>query len=136
MSNLRNIKSVMSASVEIKDENGAPTGVFFELAGPTHPKRKSITLANQRRLQNQLQKTGKVTLDDPAEQEMQSRDNLVAFTLGWTGFTDDKGNEVPFSKDAARELYDDPEEKYSWLVDQLNTALNEKERFMQRSVSN
>lgn len=29
MSNLRNIKSVMSAQVEIKDENGAPTGVLF-----------------------------------------------------------------------------------------------------------
>lgn len=134
MSNLRNIKSVMSAQVEIKDENGAPTGVFFEIAGPTHPKRKAILLANQRRLQHQLQKTGKVTLDDPAEQELQARDNLVAFTLGWSGFTDDKGQEVPFSAEAARDLYEADE--YSWLVDQLNTALNEKERFMRRFASN
>lgn len=134
MSNLRIIKSVLSAKVEIKDENGAPTGVFFEIAGPTHPKRKSILLANQRRLQHQLQKTGKVTLDDPAEQELQARDNLVSFTLGWSGFTDDKGKEVPFSAEAARELYENDE--YSWLVDQLNAALNEKERFMQRCASN
>jgi hypothetical protein len=134
MSNLRIIKSVLSAKVEIKDENGAPTGVFFEIAGPTHPKRKSILLANQRRLQHQLQKTGKVTLDDPAEQELQARDNLVSFTLGWSGFTDEKGKEVPFSPEAARELYENDE--YSWLVDQLNAALNEKERFMQRSASN
>ena len=136
MSNLRNIKSVTSAQVEIKDENGAPTGVFFEIAGPTHPKRKSIMLANQRRLQNQLQKTGKVSLDDPAEQEMQSRENLVSFTLGWTGFTDDKGVAVPFSPEAARALYENENDEYAWLVDQLNTALNEKERFMQRSASN
>jgi hypothetical protein len=134
MSNLRIIKSVLSAKVEIKDENSAPTGVFFEIAGPTHPKRKSILLANQRRLQHQLQKTGKVTLDDPAEQELQARDNLVSFTLGWSGFTDEKGKEVPFSPEAARELYENDE--YSWLVDQLNAALNEKERFMQRSASN
>ncbi len=134
MSNLRIIKSVLSAKVEIKDENSAPTGVFFEIAGPTHPKRKSILLANQRRLQHQLQKTGKVTLDDPAEQELQARDNLVSFTLGWSGFTDEKGKEVPFSPEVARELYENDE--YSWLVDQLNAALNEKERFMQRSASN
>lgn len=134
MSNLRIIKSVLSAKVEIKDENSAPTGVFFEIAGPTHPKRKSILLANQRRLQHQLQKTGKVTLDDPAEQELQARDNLVSFTLGWSGFTDEKGKDVPFSPEAARELYENDE--YSWLVDQLNAALNEKERFMQRSASN
>lgn len=134
MSNLRIIKSVLSAKVEIKDENSAPTGVFFEIAGSTHPKRKSILLGNQRRLQHQLQKTGKVTLDDPAEQELQARDNLVSFTLGWSGFTDEKGKEVPFSPEAARELYENDE--YSWLVDQLNAALNEKERFMQRSASN
>ncbi len=134
MSNLRSIKSVLSATVEIKDENGAPTGVFFESAGPTHPKRKSILLANQRRLQHQLQKTGKVTLDDPAEQEMQARDNLVSFTLGWSGFTDEKGKEVPFSPETARELYESDD--YSWLVEQLNNALNEKERFMQRFASN
>jgi hypothetical protein len=85
-------------------------------------------------LQHQLQKTGKVTLDDPAEQELQARDNLVSFTLGWSGFTDEKGKEVPFSPEAARELYENDE--YSWLVDQLNAALNEKERFMQRSASN
>ncbi len=134
MSNLRSIKSVLSATVEIKDENGAPTGVFFEIAGPTHPKRKSILLANQRRLQHQLQKTGKVTLDDPAEQEMQARDKLVSFTLGWSGFTDEKGKEVPFSPETARELYESDD--YSWLVEQLNNALNEKERFMQRFASN
>ena len=133
MSNLRIIKSVLSAKVEIKDENSAPTGVYFEIAGPTHPKRKSILLANQRRLQHQLQKTGKVTLDDPAEQEMQARDNLVSFTLGWSGFTDEKGKEVPFSPETARELYENDE--YSWLVEQLNNALNEKERFMQRFAS-
>ena len=50
MSNILAIKSIQSARVEIRDETGAPTGAFFELAGPTHPKRKSLTLANQRRM--------------------------------------------------------------------------------------
>jgi hypothetical protein len=132
MASILSIKSVQSVQVEIKDENGAPTGVFFELAGPTHPKRKQIALANQRRLQNQLQKTGKVQLDDPVEQESQAKENLAEFTLGWNGLTDDGGAELQFSKARALELYENDD--YAWLVDQLTTALNEKERFMQRSA--
>lgn len=130
---IRSIKSVHSAHVEIKDEEGAPTGVFFELSGPIHPKRKSITLANQRKLQKQLQKTGQITLDDPAEQEEQSREDLAAFTLGWKGFTDAQGAPVPFSHEAALALYTDDD--YDWLVKQLQKALNEQERFMKRSVA-
>lgn len=129
---IRQIQSTPSAKVEIKDETGAPTGVFFELAGPTHPKRKAATFAASRRAQARFQKTGKLELDDPEEQAAQARDNLADFTLGWTGFTDAAGAPVPFSRDAALALYED--DTMAWLVDQLQTALNEKERFMQRSV--
>lgn len=132
MSSILSIKSVASAQVEIKDEEGAPTGVFFELAGPTHPKRKQIQLANQRRLQQQLQKTGKVQLDDPIEQESQQKENLAEFTLGWSGLTDDSGADIPFSKAKALELYENDD--YAWIVDQLQAALSEKERFMKRSA--
>ena len=133
MSSILSIKSVQSAQVEIRDENGAPTGVFFELAGPTHPKRKQIAFNAQRRMQQQLQKTGKMQLDDPAEQESQARENLAAFTLGWSGLTNDTGAQVPFSPAKALELYED--DAYAWLVDQLQAALGEKERFMQRSAT-
>lgn len=133
MSSILSIKSVQSAQVEIKDENGAPTGVFFELAGPTHPRRKQITLSNQRRLQQQLQKTGKVQLDDPIEQESQQKENLAEFTLGWTGLTDDTGAEISFGKAKALEIYENDD--YAWIVDQLQLALNEKERFMQRCAT-
>ncbi len=127
------IKSVTSALVEVKDETGAPSGVFFELAGPTHPKRKAIMLAQQRRLQQQLIKTGKMQLDDPAEQEQQTRENLAAFTLGWRGLTQPDGSPLPYSPEAARSLYENDE--YAWLVDQLTAALTEKERFMRRSAT-
>ena len=132
MSNILSIKSVTSALVEIKDENGAPTGVFFELAGPTHPTRKALMHKQQRRMQQQLRKTGKVQFDDPTEQESQAREQLAAFTLGWDGLSDDTGADVPFSADKALALYENDE--YAWLVDQLQAALGETERFMQRSV--
>jgi len=133
MSSILSIKSIPSATVEIKDENGGPTGVFFELAGPTHPKRKAIQFQLQRRVQQQLQKTGKVKIDDPAEQESEAREHLSAFTLGWTGLTDENGDTVPFSTAKALEIYEDDE--YAWLVDQLQTALNERDRFTKRSAT-
>ena len=133
MANLRNIKSTVSAQVEIKDENGAPIGVFFELAGPTHPKRKAVMFAASRKAQARFQKSGKIELDSPEEQVLQARENMAAFTLGWTGYTDDAGVAIPYSADTALALFDDDE--MTWLFDQLNTALGEKERFMLRSVT-
>lgn len=134
MPNLLNIRSTTSAQVEIKDETGAPTGVFFELAGPTHPKRKAVAFAGARKVQQQYQKTGKLALDDPEEQALQSKENMAAFTLGWSAtFTDDAGLPRPFSTAAALALYED--DAYAWIFDQLQTALGEKERFMQRSVT-
>jgi hypothetical protein len=133
MTNIRNIKSTSSAQVEIKDETGAPTGVFFELAGPTHPKRKAVVFAAARKAQSQYQKSGKLTLDDPEEQVLQGIDNLTAWTLGWSGYTDDAGAAIAFTPAAAKALYED--DSMAWLVDQLNAALNEKERFMQRCAT-
>lgn len=133
MTNIRNIKSIASASVQVKDETGAPTGVFFELAGPTHPKRKAIGFAVARKAQAQYQKSGKLTLDDPVEQQLQAQENMAALTLGWTGFTDDAGQPVPYSTAAALALFSNDD--YAWLLEQMQVALNEKERFMQRSVT-
>ena len=133
MSSILSIKTIPSTQVEIKDENGAPTGVFFELAGPTHPKRKAIQFQAQRRVQQQLQKTGKVKTDDPVEQESEARENLAAYTLGWTGLTDENGVDVPFSAAKALELYED--EEYAWLVNQLQAALWDQDRFTKRSAT-
>lgn len=130
MANLRNIKSVQSAEVEIKDEAGTPMGVFFELAGPTHPKRKAIVFASARKAQERFAKTGRLELDDPAEQDLDGRANLASMTLGWRGYTDDVGAAVAFSHQAAQALYDD--DTMAWLVDQLQAALNDKSRFTTR----
>lgn len=133
MSNLRNIKSTTTAGVIIKDETGASTGVTIELAGPTHPKRKAITFAAARRAQARFRQSNKVEFDDPEEQALEAKSNLAACTLGWSGYTDDAGVPVPFSEAAAAALYADDE--MSWLVDQLQVAIGEKERFMARSAT-
>lgn len=131
--NLKSIKQQASAEVQIKDPDGNPTGVVFELAGPEHPERKRITFAQSRKAMSRYQKTGKLDLPDPEEADDQKRENLAAYTLGWKGYVGDDGQPVPFSKAAALALYTDPE--MAWLVDQLETALGDKELFIKRSAT-
>lgn len=133
MFNLKSITQVTEAEVEVRDEEGAPTGVFITLAGPTHPERKRVIFANSRAAIKRYQKSGKAELPDPEEAEQTALENLAAWTLGWRGYVDDAGQEVPYSKQAALALYQDP--NMAWLVSQLQAALGDTERFMKRCVT-
>lgn len=131
--NLKSIRQVTSAKIQVKDPaTGDPTGVIFEMAGPEHPDRKRITFAQSRKFLRSYAKTGRAEMPEPEDAESQKKENLAAFTLGWTGLIDDAGVPVVFSKAAALELYTNPE--MGWLVDQLDTALGEKELFITRSA--
>ena len=130
--NLKSIKQVFTAEVQIKDPNGEPLGVIFELAGPEHPERKRITFAQSRKFMKSYSKTGRAEMPEPEDAEAQKKENLAAFTLGWKGLVDENGVPVHFSKQAALDLYRDPE--MAWLVDQLDAALGDKELFITRSA--
>ena len=131
--NLKSIRQVASAKIQVKDPaTGDPTGVIFEMAGPEHPDRKRITFAQSRKFLRSYAKTGRAEMPEPEDAESQKKENLAAFTLGWTGLIDDAGVPVVFSKAAALELYTNAE--MGWLVDQLDTALGEKELFITRSA--
>ena len=131
--NLKSIRQVASAKIQVKDPaTGDPTGVIFEMAGPEHPDRKRITFAQSRKFLRSYAKTGRAEMPEPEDAESQKKENLAAFTLGWTGLIDDAGAPVVFSKAAALGLYNNPE--MGWLVDQLDSALGEKELFITRSA--
>lgn len=131
--NLNKISDALEAEIEIKDpETGDPLGVFFTMAGPEHPKRKAIEHARQRKVRAGLQKTGKIELTDPAEDEEANIDMLTTATLGWRGFTDDAGVEVPYTPANVATLMAD--ETKGWLRFQLTAAINERERFIKRSA--
>ena len=130
--NLKSIQQLLSADVPIKDPDGNPTGVVFTMAGPEHPDRKRITFAEARRQIASYRKTNRVDVLDPEDAEATKHENLAAYTLGWSGFVDDSGAEVVFSKQAALDLYKD--QKMAWLVDQIEAALGEKDLFIKRSA--
>lgn len=128
--NLKSIKTVQTFDYQVKDEQGNPTGVIFTLAGPNHPIRKAAQMAANRKLIASARKTGKVELPDPEDAEAQRIKDLAAFTLGWSGYTDENGQDVRHSTEAAAALYADPE--LLWLSNQIDAALGESDRFTKR----
>ena len=122
-----------SADITIKNPmTGAPTAVVITLAGPEHPARRKIAFDRQRELRTGLQKTGKLQLGDPEEDEEAETDLLIDSTLGWKGIKRG-GVALEFTKPTARELYTDP--KRRWLRDQVKAALDEREHFIRRSAA-
>jgi hypothetical protein len=127
-------KDGQSGFVTIKDpEAGAPTAPVIELAGPEHPHRKRETFNKQRRLRQDLAKSGKVQFDDSEEEDAEKADCLATYTLGWRGMLNDAGQAEPFSREAALAVYRDPELR--WLRDQVSVAFDERERFVKRSAT-
>ena len=117
-----------TADITLKNpKTGAPLDITMTLAGPEHPVRKQLAFDTQRRLRANWQKTGKLQMQDPVEDEQDETDMLVASTLGWEGAA------VPYSPQAARSLYSDP--KRRWLRDQVVAALQERELFTRSSVT-
>ena len=121
-------EDVSSAEVRIKNPaTGAPTPMAVTIAGPEHPERKRRTFARQRKLRAALAKTGKLPVNDPEDDDAEELEDLIAYTLGWTGAA------VTYSPAAVREAYTDP--KRRWLRDQVAAALQERERFTRSSAS-
>lgn len=127
------IHDVASASIDIKHPTtGESIGAQIEVAGPEHPQRKAIEFARQRKIRAGLQKTGKIELSDPADDELDAIEMLTSCTLGWKGITEG-GVEVPFSRDAAYKLYST--EGLAWLRIQVLNAMGERDRFIKASAN-
>jgi len=127
---LSTIRELGEADVVIKHPvTGAPTGALVTLAGPEHPKRKQLIFTRTRKLRAKFQKSGKVQLDDPEDEEVDGVAYLAACTLGWAGFAEN-GKEIPFSTQAAVDLYT----RIGWLRAQISLALEEKENFIEVSA--
>lgn len=125
MFKITDIQDAQSAVLELKHPiTGVLLGATITLAGPEHPKRKAVEFAKQRQLRAAIQKTGRLEMVQPEEDELNAIERLVACTLGWTGIADDNGP-IEFSPSAAEKLY-----SARWLRDQVGMALDERERFI------
>lgn len=69
-------------------------------------------------------------VDTEAERDRQNLDLVVACTKGWL-LEGENGEEIPFSPDAARDMYTTPE--LSWILDQAFVWIEDKKNFLSKS---
>ena len=101
-------------------------GMTLTLLGKDSKVLRAIQLDRTQAALNRMQRRG---ADAPVASEIidQSMDDLVALTIGWEGFTDDDGSLIPFSKDAVKKIYNDPE--LPWIKEQADKFVNDRANF-------
>lgn len=123
---LDKFEDTQSGKVYIKNPStGAPTPFFIEFAGPEHPERKKRVMAAQRKMRQHLQKSGKLQLKDPLEDDEDNLDMLVACALSWN-FPEE------FSKANVEAKLSNPKKR--WMRDQVQAGFDERENFIARSA--
>lgn len=131
------IEDVQSAEVQLR-RNGNPIPVYVTLAGPEHPTRKAFAFAKQRKMRQQLAKTGKMEFTDPAEDEAEEVDLLASCVLAWrTENTADtillEGKLRPCTRGNVTALLSDT--KRAWFRRAVRAAFDDNEAFIKTSAN-
>lgn len=134
---LANLAAKDVIEYELKHPDGTPLGIFFELAGPSHPivvewEREALGEAVLRS-QNGNRKQSSNPQTVGLRTEKASIDRVIAHLVGWRNVHKD-GQSVPFSAAAAREILGDP--KFAWIRLQLLERVGNTETFIVPSLSN
>ncbi len=125
--NLEMYEDALSGKVYVKNPGtGQPTHMYMEFAGPEHPERKKRSMNRQRAMRAHLQKTGKLNLKDPLEDEEDNLDLLVSCALSWN---------LPYEFTPAKVMAVLSDSKRRWFRDQMQAGFDERENFIVRSAS-
>lgn len=107
--------------LELLTPQGNKSGVVFELLGEDSDVVQEL-VAEQRRVRMERLRERKIApTDDDNRRDL--AEQLVAATKGWTGPEGFR----PFSKEAARELYND--RRYVTINDQVIAAISDRRNF-------
>lgn len=111
---------------------GLPTKAGITIAGVEHPARKAAVFQRMRERRAELERTGKISMPDPADDDADEVALLVACTIGWDGLA--RGDQrLDFSPAAAAALYGDA--KWRWVRNQVKNALDQSELFFGGSAN-
>jgi hypothetical protein len=128
---LSSLEDITEAEVQLK-RGSEPLPIWVTLAGPEHQKRKQIVFAKQRRMRQQLAKTGKLELADPAEDEADEVEMLAACVLGWRGVVLD-GKPLECTRANVAAVLADP--KRAWFRRCVKEAFDDAELFIRASAA-
>src|SRR3990167_4014457 len=113
----------------LRDAAGAEAYIEMH-SGDSEVARKHQRNVARRRIA--MRGRGKIT---PEELEAEGVELLVALTVGWRLVALDGGAlDVPFTQDNARDLFSSP--RMTWLREQVEEAVGDRENFRQASSTN
>ena len=112
----------------IDPKTNAPTQRFIMVCGVDSDAYEAAQLEQRRRWIKTRANRRNVN-PSPEELDHESMLILAACTKGWRGFKDRAGAEVPFSREAAVELY----RKYDSIREQVDAAIADRANFLQDS---
>lgn len=128
---LATLEDITEAEVQLK-RDGQPLPIWVTLAGPEHAKRKAFVFNKQRRLRQQLAKTGKIEFQDPAEDDADEVELLTACVLSWRGVVLN-GKPLDCNKANVMAVLGDP--KRAWFRRAVKAAFDDNEAFIAASAT-
>lgn len=130
---LDDYEDIASTTMNIQHPvTGKPTDMEIIIAGPEHPARKRLVQARQRVMRQELEKSGKIKLNDPTEDDQDELELLIACTLGFNNLRT-RGGAIEFNPENVIALYTDPTK--NWIKKQVREKLDQTELFIRRSAT-
>jgi hypothetical protein len=128
---IASLEDIAEAEIQLK-RGTEPLPIWVTLAGPEHPKRKAFLFGKQRRMRQQLAKTGKLEFSDPAEDEGEEAELLATCVLAWRGVVF-SGVPLVCTRPNIEMLLSDP--KRAWFRKCVKTAFDDNEAFIAASAT-
>jgi hypothetical protein len=128
---LSTLEDITEAEVQLK-RDGQLLPMWVTLAGPEHAKRKAFVFAKQRKMRQQLSRTGKIEVQDPTEDEVDEVELLAACVLSWRGVLWE-GRPVECTKTNVMARLSDP--KRAWFRRSVKAAFDDNEAFIAASAT-
>lgn len=126
---LKTVKAEQGAVMEVThpETEEVIKGMSITLLGQDSSTYRKIMLKRQQAALNRMSKGKKADALNAEKLAEDSIDDLVAMTIGWAGFDDEKGAPILFSAEEVRKVYSDPE--LGWLIDQVREFVGDRANF-------
>lgn len=111
-------------------KNSAGEPIVIRVLGPDSSVYRRLTRQQVQKRFERAQRQQNITADAYAEAEADAVEILVACTVGWRGILGKDKEPVPFSKEAARKLYED----YPAIREQVDSFASSRANFTKASL--
>jgi hypothetical protein len=119
------------ARLTLRGPDGKVTKAWLELMGADSDAYQEKSRELQRRRSREMERAKKIKFATPEELEEDSIELLVVATKGWGGLEVTRGQALPFTPAAARDLY----QRRPDIREQADAFINERANFLPKAAT-